>query len=61
MDDAIRAVRIFSAIVLIGGICACITGTLAGDTVLIVLGVIAAACGMILTVLAFLAHRKTRP
>ncbi|MEU3087377.1 hypothetical protein ACWCQ0_18195 [Streptomyces massasporeus] len=60
MGDAIRAVRIFPAILLIGGICACITGTLTGDTVPIVLGVIAAAGGMILTTLTFLAHRKTR-
>jgi uncharacterized membrane protein HdeD (DUF308 family) len=53
-------VRIFFAISIIGGICACIAGTLTGDTVPIVLGAIAAAGGVILAVFAFLARRKAR-
>ncbi|MER6159537.1 hypothetical protein ABT147_28975 [Streptomyces sp. NPDC001868] len=60
MSDAIKGVRTFSAISIIGGICACIAGTVTGDTVPIVLGVIAVAGGVILAVFAFLAHRKTR-
>ncbi|GAA2239960.1 hypothetical protein [Streptomyces indiaensis] len=60
MSDAIRGVRIFSAIAVLSGIGACIAGTLTGDTVPVVLGVTAAACGVILAVFASLAHRKTR-
>ncbi len=60
MSDAIRVVRIFSAIAVIAGIGACIAGTLTGDTVPVVLGVTAAAAGVILAVFASLAHRKTR-
>ncbi|MFF3345506.1 hypothetical protein [Streptomyces sp. NPDC002779] len=60
MSDAIRGLATFSAIAIIGGICACIAGSITGDTVPIVLGVIAAVGGMILAVFAFLAHQKTR-
>ncbi len=60
MRDAIRGVRTFSVIAIIGGICACLAGAVTGDTVPIVLGVIAAAGGALLAVFAFLAHRKTR-
>ncbi|WP_406390338.1 hypothetical protein OG806_01580 [Streptomyces sp. NBC_00882] len=60
MDDAIRKVRTFSAVLIAGGICAGIAGTVTGDTVPIVLGVIAAVSGVILAVFAFLGHRKTR-
>ncbi|MEV4785644.1 hypothetical protein AB0K53_09365 [Streptomyces tuirus] len=60
MSDAIRGVRIFSAIAIIVGIGACIAGTLIGDTVPVVLGVTAAAAGVILAVFASLARRKTR-
>lgn len=60
MGDAIRRVRIFSVVVIAGGICGCVAGTVTGDAVPVVLGAIAAACGVVLAVLAFLAHRKTR-
>jgi uncharacterized membrane protein HdeD (DUF308 family) len=60
MDEAVRGVRTFSAVLMIGGICACIAGTVTGDVVPIVLGAIAAVSGVILAVFAFLGHRKTR-
>ena len=60
MSDAIRVVRIFSAIAVITRFGACLEGNLTGDTVPVVLGVTAAACGVILAVFASLAHRKTR-
>lgn len=60
MSEAIRRLGIFSAIAIIGGICACIAGNNTGDIVPIVLGVISAVGGVILAVIAFLAHRKTR-
>lgn len=60
MDDAIRGTRNFAAIALLGGLCACMAGVVTGDTVPIVLGAVGAACGAVLAVFAFLAHRKTR-
>ncbi|OUD03126.1 hypothetical protein CA983_11340 [Streptomyces swartbergensis] len=60
MDDAIRGVRIFSAVLIVGGICACVAGTVTGDAVPIALGVIAAVSGVVLAVFAFLGRRKTR-
>ena len=59
-DEAIKAVRTFSAVLVIGGIAACIAGTVTGDVVPIILGAIAAASGVTLAVFAFLGHRKTR-
>ncbi|MFG2343773.1 hypothetical protein [Streptomyces phaeochromogenes] len=58
--DAIRGVRTFSAILIVGGICACVAGTVTGDAVPIALGAIAVVCGLVLAVFAFLGHRKTR-
>ena len=60
MSDAIRGVRAFSALLIVGGICACVAGAVTGDVVPIALGVIAAASGVVLVVFAFLGHRKTR-
>lgn len=60
MDDAIRGTRNFAAIAILGGLCACMAGAVTGDTVPIVLGAVGTACGAVLAVLAFLAHRKTR-
>jgi uncharacterized membrane protein HdeD (DUF308 family) len=60
MDEAIKGVRTFSAVVAIGGVCACIAGIATGDAVPIVLGGIAAVSGVILAVFAFLGQRKTR-
>lgn len=59
MDDAIRGVRIFSAVLIVGGICACVAGTVTGDAVPIVFGVISAVSGVVLAVFALLGHRKT--
>lgn len=60
MGDAIRNVRIFSAITIVGGICACVAGTVTGDIVPVVLGAVAVVGGVFLAVLALLAQRKTR-
>ncbi|MBZ6130118.1 hypothetical protein ACFUMJ_10760 [Streptomyces olivaceus] len=60
MDEAVSGVRIFSAILIAGGLCACIAGIFTGDAAPIVLGAIAAVSGLILAVFAFMAHRKTR-
>jgi uncharacterized membrane protein HdeD (DUF308 family) len=60
MDDAIRGLRTFSVILIVGGICALVAGTVTGDAVPTVLGVIAAVSGVILAVFAFLGRRKTR-
>ncbi|MFD5740567.1 hypothetical protein ACFXJM_07030 [Streptomyces massasporeus] len=60
MSSAIKEVRTFSAIAIIGGIGAYIAGTLTGDTVPIALGVTAAAGGVILAAFTSLAHQKTR-
>ncbi|MFH9044165.1 RHS repeat-associated core domain-containing protein [Streptomyces sp. NPDC017966] len=60
MNDAVRGVRTFSAVLMTGGIYACVAGTVTDDAVPIVLGLIAAVSGAVLAVLAFLAHRKTR-
>ncbi|OOV16406.1 hypothetical protein SM007_38420 [Streptomyces avermitilis] len=60
MDDAIRGVRIFSAVLIVGGICACVAGTATDDAVPLVLGVIAAVSGVVLAGFAFLARRKNR-
>jgi Na+/H+ antiporter NhaD/arsenite permease-like protein len=57
---AIREVRIFSAILIVGGIGACVAGTVTGDAVPVALGAIAAVSGVVLAALAFLGHRKTR-
>ncbi|MGW5599481.1 hypothetical protein ACWEWL_10325 [Streptomyces rochei] len=58
MTDAVRAVRIFSIILMVGGSSGCIAGVATGDAVPIVLGAIAVACGVILAVFAVLAGRK---
>jgi purine-cytosine permease-like protein len=60
MRPAIREVRIFSAILIVGGIGACVAGTVTGDAVPVVLGAIAAVSGVVLAALAFLGYRKTR-
>ncbi|WP_405517551.1 hypothetical protein [Streptomyces canus] len=60
MDDAIRRLRIFSAILIAGGMCACMAGAVTGDAVPIALGAIAAVSGVVLAVFAFIGLRKTR-
>ena len=60
MGEAVKGVRIFSAILVAGGICACIAGAFTGDAVPVVLGAIAAVSGLVLAAFAFTAHRKTR-
>lgn len=59
IGDAIKRLGIFSAIAVVGGMCACIAGTVTGDAVPVVLGAIATAGGVVLAVLASLARRKT--
>ncbi|CAM5439055.1 hypothetical protein SCALM49S_04299 [Streptomyces californicus] len=59
--DAVRAVRIFSIILMVGGLCGCVAGFATGDGVPKVLGAIAAACGVLLAVIAVLAGRKAKP
>ncbi|MFH8799020.1 hypothetical protein ACH4F6_05375 [Streptomyces sp. NPDC017936] len=61
MDDATRGVRIFSAVLIVGGTGACVAGTVTGDAVPLALGVIAAVSGVVLALLAFLARRRNRP
>ncbi|NKI40790.1 hypothetical protein HFV08_05925 [Streptomyces sp. LD120] len=58
MKEAVRGAAIFSAILIAGGVGGCIAGSATGDTVPIVLGVIAAVCGLVLAVLTFKAGRK---
>lgn len=60
MDSAVKRVGIFSAILIAGGMCACTAGVLTGDSVPIVLGVIAEVSGLVLAIFAFQARRKTR-
>lgn len=60
MDNAVVRVGIFSAILIAGGMCACIAGALTGDSVPIALGAIAAVSGLVLAIFAFQARRKTR-
>jgi hypothetical protein len=59
MGDAIRGVRTFSAVLVVGGTGGCVAGMVRGDAVPVVLGAGAAVCGVVLGVFAFLAHRKT--
>jgi hypothetical protein len=60
MGDAVRGLGTFSAILVIGGICACVAGEITGDIAPIALGVIAALSGVVLAALAFLGNRKIR-
>ncbi|MEU6731802.1 hypothetical protein ABZ929_01110 [Streptomyces physcomitrii] len=60
MEDAVRGVRAISAILIVGGMCACVAGIFTDDAVPIVLGFIAAVSGLVLAVLAFMARRKAR-
>ncbi len=60
MDGAVTRVGIFSAILIVGGICSCMAGAITGDAVPIALGVIAVVSGLVLAIFVFQARRKTR-
>ncbi|RAJ50801.1 hypothetical protein K388_06512 [Streptomyces sp. KhCrAH-43] len=58
MDEAVRGLRFFVAVLSVGGVCLVVGGAVSGNALLMVLGAIAAVCGLGLGVLAYLAHRK---
>ncbi|MFD4348590.1 hypothetical protein ACFWQ6_27595 [Streptomyces coelicoflavus] len=58
MTGVVRAVRIYSIILMVGGLSGCIAGIATGDAVPMALGAIASACGVFLAVFALLAGRK---
>ncbi|MGA5732039.1 hypothetical protein ACPCI1_25770 [Streptomyces seoulensis] len=59
-NDAVRKTLIFSAILIAGGIGGCIASLVNGDAPPMVMGAIAAVCGVLLAILSVLARRKTR-
>jgi uncharacterized membrane protein HdeD (DUF308 family) len=61
VEDAVRKVRTFLVIVILGGICACVAGIVTDDVVPIALGMIAVVSGVVLAVIAFRAQRKVAP
>jgi uncharacterized membrane protein YeaQ/YmgE (transglycosylase-associated protein family) len=61
MNEAVKKTLIFAVVLIVGGLCGCVAGAVAGETPSIVFGTVGAACGVILATLSVLAHRKTRP
>jgi uncharacterized membrane protein HdeD (DUF308 family) len=60
MNEAVRKTLIFSAVLILGGVCGCVAGASTGDTPPIVFGAAAIVSGTVLAILAVLARRKTR-
>ncbi|WP_158716621.1 hypothetical protein [Streptomyces sp. NRRL F-5630] len=60
INSAVKRTAAFSGVLIIAAICIFVGGLVAGDTLLIIFGVIAALCGVVLAVLSTLARRKIR-
>lgn len=60
VDEAIRKTLVFSVFLVCAGSGGCLVGAVRGDVPSVVMGAVAAACGVLLGVLTLLARRKGR-